>query len=446
MTLPSGRSGPSFRPTLPWILIAALAALAIAVSLLRPLSFDEMYWLTMARRIFGAGNLPYLDLLDNKGPLLYILFGLGDLVPLPERGVVTVLLAAVTAALATGLVRLAARSGQTPGLQMFTSGLVTVSMLGLGVWSVTTELISATFVVWAFLASRPWGRVVLLLAACLVDPRAVLFAPIVLLDGWRLKQLRCRHIAAFSSMAFLGISAVLSVPDLRYAFVQASLSTRFDTNFADNAFTAAAAICPLLVLAAVRVERVPRLAVATLAVAMTIGLAASLPFGHYWVYVPLVLTLVPISGPRVSRLGVAIVGVLAISAIVASSADHWRYDRSEAALTPVAVAVADLVDPDDLVAIWARSPHLRYRIASQTLGFAPTSNYFAWGLPDPHGLLQRLATELEHATVLVVDTSLDAFRHIPTVDRAMNLVASRASQAACVIDLGDVTVYRFEPC
>ncbi len=446
MTLPAGRSGASLRPTLPWIVIAALAALAIVVSLLRPPSFDEMYWLTMARRIFGAGDLPYVDLLDNKGPLLYVLFGIADLVPVPERGVLTVLLAAATTALAAGLVRLAGRSGQPPGLQLFTASLVTVSMLGLGVWSVTTELISAAFLVWALLASPPWGRVLLMLAACLVDPRAVLFAPIVLLDGLRLRQLDGRHIATFSSLAVFGIAAVLLVPDLRYAFVEASLANRFDTNFADIAFTAVAAMCPVLVLAAVRVERIPRLAIATLVVATVIGLAASLPYGHYWVYVPLVLALVPISGPRVSRLAAGSVAALAITAIIASSADHWLYDASEAELTPVAVAMADLIEPGDTVAIWARSPHLWYRVASQTLGFAPTSNYFAWGLPDPDRLLQRLATDLEQATVLVMDSSLDEFRHIPTVESALDLVEARASQAPCLADLGDVTVYRFEGC
>ena len=422
-------------------------ALATTVSLSRPLSFDEMYWLTVARRIFGAGDLPYVDLLDNKGPLLYGLFGLADLIPVGERGALTILFVAVAAALAIGTWRLASRSGQPPGWRLFSAGLVSLTMMSLSVWAVTTEFIASAFVVWAFTARNPWGRVTCVLAACLVDPRAVLFAPIVVFDGWRRDEVGIRHVSALAGLAVAALGTVMAVPALRYAFVEASLATRFDANPRDLLLVTTAALSPLLVMGTLRLQRIPPAATATLAVALLVGFSAGLPYGHYWVYVVLAVPLLTITGPRFSPAVTGIMAVGALLAVTLATRDHFAHDVEEARVNePVATAVEGLVRRDDRVLVWASSPHLRFRVAERTLGFAPTSNYFAWGLPDPDGLLDRLADDLSEATLIVVDPGLEAYRGFPTVAAALDLVSARTAETACSFPLDGSTAYRFEGC
>jgi hypothetical protein len=433
----------------PWsaIGLTAMAALATAVSLSRPLSFDEMYWLTMARRIFGAGDLPYIDLLDNKGPLLYAVFGLFDAVPLPERGTLTALFVVVAVALAAGVWRLAGSRGQTRGWRYFSSALVTIVMMTLSVWAVTTELLASALLVWAFAISHPWMKVACVLAACLIDPRAALFAPIVLLDGRQRRDIDVRHIVVFGGLAAVAVATVMAVPDFRYAFIETSFATRFEANSRDVALVSAAALMPLLVMGTVRLQRIPLVAIAVGAVAVLIGIAAGLPLGHYWVYVVLVVPLLPITGPRVSVTVTVVTALLSIAAVVLATRDHFAFDVDQAAQQePVAAGIEELTEPDDRVLVWASSPHLRYRIAPQTLGFAPTSNYFAWGLPDESRLLDRLAEDLGRATVVVVDPGLEAYRGFPQVAAALDQVAEHIAGAECSSVVSGVAVYRFEGC
>jgi hypothetical protein len=444
---PAPEATPPSRHPWPAIGLTAVAAVASAVSLSRPLSFDEMYWLTMARRIFGAGDLPYLDLLDNKGPLLYGLFGLADLLPLAERGALTALFVGVVSALVVGVWRLAGSRGQSPPWQLFSAGLVGVSMVTLSVGAVTTELIASVFIVWAFAARTPWAGVAAILAACLVDPRAALFAPIVLFDASRRGKMGTPHIVVASSLAFVAVATVLLMPELRYAFIEASLATRFDAHPRDLLLVTVAALSPLFVLGTVRFPRVPAIVVALGAVAIAIGFSAGLPYGHYWVYVSLVIPLLPITGPRFSVPITAVVGLLAVLALVLATRDHFLHDRTEADRhEPVAGRIADRVEPDDQILVWASAPHLRYRVAAQTLGFAPTSNYFAWGLPDSDRLLTRLAEDLDNATLVVVHPGLEAYRGFPLVEQALDLVAARISESACSEPIGDTTIYRFADC
>jgi hypothetical protein len=438
---------PSDLRSWPALRLAAIAALAAAVSLSRPLSYDEMYWLTMARRIFGAGDLPYFDLLDNKGPVLYMVFGITDLIPLPERGALTVLFVGVAVALAAGVFRLAGSRDQPRVWQFFSSALVTVVMMSLSVWAVTTELLASTLIVWAFAIRRPWGKVAGVLAACLIDPRAVLLAPIVLIDGRQRQEVGLRHLVAFGTLAAGALATVMVVPEFRYAFVEASLATRFEARFQDVVLVAAAALMPLLVMGAQRFSRIPPVGIAVAAVALLIGFSAGLPFGHYWVYVMLVVPLLPITAPRTSVAAAVVAALLAVVAVTLATKDHFAFDVAQAGLRePVAAALEELIEPDDLMLVWSSSPHLRYRIGPQTLGFAPTSAYFAWGLPDAGRLLDDLADDLARATIVVVDPGLKPYRGFPQVAAALDQIAERTASAECSYPVHGVTVYRFEGC
>jgi hypothetical protein len=436
-----------FRRRVPAVFTAGVAALATIASLSRPLSFDEMYWLTMARRIFQAGDLPYFDLLDNKGPLLYVVVGMGDFLPLNARGVFTMLFVLATVSLAAGGYRLALAEGQPRQWALYTAGIVAVGTAALSVWAVTSELLTAAVLVWALVAGRPWIRVTLVLAACLIDPRAVLLAPIVLWHGMKGRGVNRSHILGFESLGVVAVVFVLAIPELRYAFVEASLATRFDANAVDVALVTAAAVSPLLAFATLRLARVPGPAIAVLVVALAIGLSAGLPYGHYWVYLLLALPLLPILGPRFSLVGTGIVSLGAVLVLSLSTRDHFIHDL-EAANThhPIAVEIEELVRPDDRVLVWASSPHLRFLVAPQTLGFAPTSNYFGWGLPQSEMLLERLEHDLERATVVVSHPGLEDYRGLAVIEEALDLVAARTSHAECSIDLTGVTFYRFSGC
>lgn len=427
--------------------VGILAVLGTIVSALRPLSFDEMYWLSIARRVFGAGDLPYVDLLDNKGPLLYLFVGLQDLLPFSPRITLTLSFVVVVGAVASGVRALAAASGQTPRWQVFSIVLVTFSMMALSTWAVTTELITGALLLWAFATRQPWVRVALVLAGCLIDPRAVLFAPVVLAHGRERAGIGRSHLAVFGAFAGAALGTVFAVPALRYAFVEASLATRFDAAPSDLLLVTIAALTPLAALASFRFLRVPVSAIATVAIAAVIGLTAGLPYGHYWGYIVLAVPLLPIVGPRFSGPISIILGLGALIAVTLSTRDHLVYDVEQARINePVAEALEKIVEPDDTVLIWASSPHLRLPIASQTLGFAPTSNYFAWGLPDPDRLLERLEADLAGASIVVVHPGLDGYRTFPLVSTALDLINARTSYAACSSSIGNITVYRFGSC
>ena len=427
-------------------LFVALGAVAAAASAMRPLSFDEAYWLVLARRIFLAGDLPYWDLLDNKGPLLYALVGLADVVPGPDRLSITTLFTASVVALALGIRRLAASSGQPPAWQIFTTALVTLAMSALSVWSVTTELLAATMIVWALVARRPWWSVGLWLGACLIDPRAVLFGPIVLFAGIRDGRLERKHVYTAGLLAAAALAVVIAVADLRYAFVEASLATRFEAPLRDVLLVASAALAPLAVLATMRVH-IPGPAVATFVVSLAIGVSAGLPFGHYWVYLPLALALVRLDGTKFgARVPVAL-GVASLLLILLATRGHLQFDVDQGATqAPLATAIAQASRPEDRVVIWGASPHLRVPLASRTLGFAPTSNYFAWGLPQPERLLERLRANLDEVSLLVVVPGMEPYRGLGVVTEALVLIEARAAEAACHFDLGGATAYRFADC
>jgi hypothetical protein len=424
----------------------AVGGISAAASVLRPLSFDEAYWLVFARRIFGAGDLPYWDLLDNKGPLLYGLVGLADLVPGPDRVGLTALFTTTVVALALGIQRLAASSGQPPASQLFTTALVTLAMSALSVWSVTTELLAGAILVWALVARRPWWSVALLLGACLIDPRAVLFGPVVLFSGIRDGRLERRHVYIACALAAVAMVPVLAIADLRYAFVEWSLSNRFDAPLREVLLVAAAALAPLAVLATLRI-RITGTAVAMFVVSFVIGASAGLPFGHYWVYLPLTLGFVRFDGTKFGgRVPVAL-GVASLLLILLATRGHLQFDVDQAASqTPLAAGIEQLTRPDDRVVIWGGSPHLRVPVASRTLGFAPTSNYFAWGLPRSERLLDRLRADLEEASLLVVAPGLEPYRGLGVVAEALVLVEARAAEAACSSDLDAATAYRFADC
>ena len=243
------------------------------------------------------------------------------------------------------------------------------------------------------------------------------------------------------------VVTVATVPELRYAFLEASLATRFDSSAAAVAVVGAAAMLPLLAFVTLTDAQLRRQGLTVAVVALVIGATAGLPFGHYWVYALLAIPLVSVRmhrfGPVATALGIG-VSLVVVTATTWGQAqfdiDDYRQHRSAAA------TVKDHVGADDRVVVWGRSPLLRVGIAAQTLGFAPTSNYFAWGLPEADRLLRMLERDLEEATVLVVDTSLDHLDHVPSIGRALALVRDRAATADCAVGSDAVQIYRFESC
>lgn len=422
--------------------VFGLAGLGIAA--FRPLSFDEAYWLVMAERMIHAGDLPYFDLLDNKGPLLYLLTALSLLLPAQPEQAVAVLFAVASGLLATGAWRLAMTRGQPRFWCLVSSVTTTVSTMALSTWSVTTELLAVTALAWALSRDRPWSRVVLTMVACLIDPRALLFAPLALADGWRARTLGRRHLLAFVGAATAALAFVLMVPALRYAFIEASLATRFDAVPSDLVLVGTAGVAPLLVLFLARVRLRPILAISTGAIGIIVGASSGLPFGHYWAYVALAVPLIPIETSRFSPASTIAVVVAIICLTALATRQHLAADIDRSRRdTPVATTLSEAVREDDRVVIWGSSPLLRVPVASHTLGFSPTSNYFAWGLPEPERLLDGLRRDLDDATLLVIAPDLAGYRHVPTVNAALDLIEQRIKQATCSAEIPPLVIYRF---
>ena len=66
----------------PWSIIIILSLLEVLVAFLTTysgLTFDEAIWHYIGRNWFRHGMVPYSGGIDNKSPLIYIIYGISDL-------------------------------------------------------------------------------------------------------------------------------------------------------------------------------------------------------------------------------------------------------------------------------------------------------------------------------------------------------------------------------
>lgn len=439
-------SRPKPRAAVWWALSVGLIGAGVAV--LRPPSYDGLYWLTVARRLFGAGDIPYFDVLDNKGPVLYLIVGAADLLPGSERVTLSLLFGLVTGVLALGVFRILERRGCPRGWSILTTVLSVGAAGALGAFTVTAELTAVAFLAHALAARSSWAKAMLAFAAMLVDVRAVVIVMLLLTFWWKKRELRRGHALALVIATAASIAVVLVVPPLRLAFLESALGNRDASEMGRVVLLGISALLPALTLLVVVARSRPSKSVAFLiAAGILIGAASLVPFAHYWVYLVLPLALVEFD--RTSLTGVA-VGACAVALIplVAVGIQETQVDvRYHDYLGETAAETADFIRPDDRVFVWSALPHLRVRYASSTVDFAPTAVYLTWDVPNRARLLDDFAERLDSATVVVAEASLDPAAVVPEVREAQAMVSERVATSSCLHVAGRAVVYRLnESC
>lgn len=442
------------QPNWPTIRVGGVLGLAVAIvglaSLFRPPSYDELYWLTVARRMVGSGDLPYFDVLDNKGPLVYVIFALFDLLPGSVRLTLTVQFTALLSLLTWSSYRLSRQTGQRPGWAVTSAGVVCLTTSVLTIGATSTELISLALVVTALASHRPWIRVALCLCAALADPRAALFVPVVLWHGHTRLETERRHWGVAAGAALTAASVVLLVDPLQLAFVDLGAATRaLGTTPLDGVFLfALIALLPTLMLVLSARSSVLRgVGFFAIGLAITIGLISPIPFGHYWIYSTVALPLAALDGTRFSPqlVGATVLATLLLLMLAVSKDLYGDLDITRRVGPTVAPLAAEIA-ANDRVVVWSEFPHMRYEIANRTIEFAPTSNYLGWRISTDEPLIERFAGSLSQATVIVVEASLDDEEIGDGYHSALGLILERIADAHCTSEVGAVTVYRFEGC
>lgn len=428
--------------------IVCLAILTGIGAAVRPLSYDVTYWLVVARRWFLAGDLPYFDVVDNKGPLLYVVMGVADLVPGGPEIAVAVLFVTLIVSISWAAARAVESSGLAPSWHPWIVTLVVVPVAALSGWTLTTELFSAALILLALVSSRPWIIAGALITAPLFDVRSALISLALALALGRTGRLPGRHRSVTVLVLVVGGAAVLAIPEVRFSIVDFSLGNR--SRIEPRVFALAAlALLPLVVVRRV-VGRVswPRIVWLLLVTALLLAAGSLTGFPHNWTYAVLPLAFVRAQGspPAASWHSWAVVAAVSVGFALATLPDIQLDQHYARRSDPFVDAVAELIQPSDSVAVWSAIPHLYLPWAEQTNDFAPTSVIWVWNLPNRGSALYEYSKLLNQADVLIVETSFDPSKVNRVAAHAQTLVRLRATEAACSRVIGPITVFRFNDC
>lgn len=415
--------------------------MSFVLSSWRVVSFDEHFWLAIARRI-PHGDLPYLDLLDNKGPLLYLTVLVVDLLPGSYRFGRALVVGMLVLFIGLAGSRVARAAGTGPRVSYAAGALASFLVGLLSTYALTTEILAAALVVSALacVASRPVAATSSIVAAAAIDPRAILFIlPMaVLASHAEGRQLRTVLMVGGSACVAAGLLLGL-VPDLRFALVELSTATRFlDSYYPDQqAWFASMVLLPVvtyLVFHRITRSGFQPWQLLVIASAVSIAAASLFPFGHYWTYVPLALIVIPIEASTVRKTATAFLVALLTAVPLARSirAEITRDERQSDALEEVRSTLPTLVDAEEKVVIWSGFPHLASALPDNVLGPSPSINYLGWQTSRRVELLERFAADLQEADVVVVEATLDSQEISDGYRSAASLVLDEIQNRNCV--------------
>lgn len=416
----------------------------VALSVARVDSYDEVYWGVMAERMLAVGDLPYFDMIDNKGPLHYLVMSLAVLLPGPLSAGVSAIYGLTLAGLFLRLTMCSQSVGNTSKQAMLWAGMATASAAALSTGALTTELIAAALAVSAFAARNTHGACRRVFAAALVDPRAAILAVPAL---WRLvssRRFTPRDLLPWTIGAIsLGV-LVAVVPPIRLSLIDASIGTRVEPDWERLGFLALLAVAPFVVaIVSASHRRVEKWVVGFVVTGFVIGLVSGVGVSHYWIYTPLGLALVRWESSFHGAL-TALAATAAIGALVPLLASEVRVDASITARTgAIASEVAHYVTPDDQVLVWSQFPHMRAPYAAQTIGLAATSNIYGWPIGTHPRVLGGLQADLADASLIVVEETLDLDGLRAAAHRAALAVKATVSSGRCErIDSAPIPTYR----
>ena len=205
MTLP-----PAARAAAAVLLLGGLAAITRVSSWRKPLGTDTGQYLYIGDLVLD-GQTPYVDAVNNKGPVTYLLFALIRLGAGTSSTAVrlSLLVFAVAAALALGAY-IAHFAGRSAGILAAVTFALFAGLPGLQGDDPNTEQYGVAFMVGGlWLATRPgtwWalGAGAAVAAAALMNPALVVAAPFVAFELWRTQDDRVGRRLGRIGLGFLG--------------------------------------------------------------------------------------------------------------------------------------------------------------------------------------------------------------------------------------------------
>lgn len=382
--------------------IGAVAAVCGAVSALLPLSYDEAYWLGIWR-MWSGGDVLYVTAIDNKSPLVYVVYGLLDALP----GSFQLVRGLFVGLIIYSIGRLSESSrGQQQNTFLVGTLLVVIALLS--EFKLYTELMAAPLIVAAIQSARS-DRVgrggVLAVLAMTFTPLAAGAAIVVAVVGWRgLRATTVSLLPAVTLAVGLGLMVGL-VDDLRFGLVEMNLASRQSLGSltpagqAERPFIVAIAALPIAVFGYLR-----RWSRRSWFLALLLGsppLVAG-AFLHYWV--------VPTSGaleigaesgaPETRRRDRLLVWaalplvILSVLLLVDYARTAYRYERVTARLAELESEQWDFVQFD-------LQPYVATRFPDRALLRSPSINYLVWETSRSELHRSELPNLLAEAEVLL---------------------------------------------
>jgi hypothetical protein len=282
------------------ILTAALGVWVIVgvVSAFVPLSVDEASWLAVERKM-ALGRELYVDVVDNKPPLVFFLVRGLDVLPGPFEPARAVIVGMLAAVLAMTSWDVAKRFGVGSPRAAIAAATVALGACVTSAFSLTIELAAIAFI-GAGAASAARGRPILSAVAAFgiaFDPRAIMLLPAVVVIAAAKSRGSIRTAALANGLVTTAFAATLLHPDLRFGLIEVNLASRgAGTSAAELGISAARGlILPFVaVFVAWNLSGAPdphdRRSVVTIGLAFAVPAVAvvflsRLPFDKYWVLV-----------------------------------------------------------------------------------------------------------------------------------------------------------------
>lgn len=419
------------------------ALLAVASSLV-PRSYDEAYWLAVARLV-EHGRVLYETALDNKTPPVYALIWLVEILPGPYQVTRAVVVALLGMWIMRSFIRLLA--GGSPAVAVF----LTVAMVLLAELQLAVELVAVALVLHGLVARSLVARVAACVAAAAFDPRAVLLFPGAVLVAPDDERRRTGAILAIVTAT--AVAVVLLTPDLRYGLIELNAASRLLAGDA-MAVVRTAGIAAALLVPLVSRMRLPDSHGGWSALALgalVVPLVSLLPLPHYWIY--LVAASAPFVGD-VTRGGSAVLAaVLAVGGVAPVTLNAWgsmATNRAEAEeAVRIDAALTDAGAPAGApYAFFGTFPHLVAARPAGSMLHAPASHYLADGTSRTDRYRRELDRALATAVAIVDDGSLmvPEAALFPVHRGTRRIFEAHLDRFPCLLTSGTVTIRMREPC